>query len=135
MKNYRGKRFFGVLIFIAVFAAAIAIVMLLWNALIPSIIGWQAINYWQAGGLMILCRLLLGGFGRFGKHRHHGFGKKEKMSHLHQFHEKFQEEMKDMSKDERREYIREYMRKHNRGFGFGSFCDKEAARTPNDESN
>ena len=59
MKNFRKKRLLGVLIFIAVFAAAIAIVMLLWNALIPSIIGWTTINYWQAAGLMILGRLLL----------------------------------------------------------------------------
>lgn len=107
------KKFFGALIFLAVFAAAIAIVMLLWNALIPSIIGWTSINYWQAAGLMILSRFLLGGFGRFGKfgrfghHHHHDRGhhkrKKEEMIAL-------REKMKDMSRDERREYIRERMR-------------------------
>ncbi|GAB6009870.1 hypothetical protein [Dysgonomonas reticulitermitis] len=105
------KKFLGALIFLAVFAAAIAIVMLLWNALIPSIIGWTAINYWQAAGLMLLCRLLLGGFGRFGKfgrfghHHHHKFHKRKKEEMI-----AFREKMKDMSRDERSEYIRERMR-------------------------
>lgn len=104
------KKFFGILIFLAVFAAATAIVMLLWNALIPSIIGWTCINYWQAAGLMLLSRLLLGGFGgfrkfgRFGHHHrgHHKMKRKEMIA--------FREKMKDMSRDERREYIRERMR-------------------------
>lgn len=105
------RKFFGILIFIAVFAAAIAVVMLLWNALIPSIIGWTTINYWQAAGLMILCRLLLGGFGRFNKfgrfghHHHHRHNKKSKEEMF-----ALREKMKDMSRDERREYIRERMR-------------------------
>lgn len=100
------KKFLGILIFIAVFAASIAIVMLLWNALIPSIVGWTAINYWQAAGLMILCRLLLGGFGRFGKgHLFRGRG-----HHDHRHFHDLRERMKGMSRDERRDYIREHMR-------------------------
>lgn len=119
MKNFRGKRFLGGLVFLAVFAAAIAVVMLLWNALIPSIIGWTTINYWQAAGLMLLSRLLLGGFGRFGKfggHRHFGKHKKE----FHQWH-MMRDKMKDMSRDEKREYMRNHMREFN-GFG-AAFCN------------
>lgn len=111
MKKNKGKKFLGVLIFIAVFAAAIAIVMLLWNALIPSIIGWSAINYWQAAGLMILSRLLLGGFGRFGKfgRRGHPFeGRKDEMYRWHALRGK----MKDMSPDEKRDYMRKHMKDH-----------------------
>jgi len=100
------KKFLGILIFIVVFAVSIAIVMLLWNALIPSIIGWTTINYWQAAGLMILCRLLLGGFGRFGKG--HFFRGRGHHDHRH-FHD-LRERMKGMSRDERRDYIREHMR-------------------------
>ncbi len=59
----RMHRVVHTLIFIAVAAAVVAIIMLLWNTLIPSIIGWSAINYWQAAGLFILSKLLLGGFG------------------------------------------------------------------------
>ena len=109
------KKIWHVLIFIAVFAAAIAVVMLLWNALIPSIIGWSAISYWQAAGLMILSRLFFGGFGR-GKGGHffkHGHGRP---THLH-------EEMKNMSREERREFVRERM--------FGKPCNfkKEAEQS------
>lgn len=117
------KKFLGGLLFIAVFAAAIAIVMLLWNALIPFIIGWTTISYWQAAGLMILCRLLLGGFGRFGRGR---FGKhtfshnrhnQEEWNHMHDM---ITEQMKDMSREERLDYIRKHM-KEQHGFGGGFF--------------
>ena len=37
------------------------LVMLLWNALTPSLFGWRAITFWQALGLLILCRILFGG--------------------------------------------------------------------------
>lgn len=49
--------FRGITIVILSIAVAAVIVMLLWNALIPSIIGWSTINYWQAAGLLILCRI------------------------------------------------------------------------------
>ncbi len=39
------------------------IVMLLWNWLAPAIFGWHAITFWQALGLLVLCRILFGGFG------------------------------------------------------------------------
>jgi len=35
----------------------------LWNWLVPAIIGWGAITFWQALGLLLLCRILFGGFG------------------------------------------------------------------------
>lgn len=38
------------------------IVMLLWNAVLPAAIHASPINYWQALGLLILCRILFGGF-------------------------------------------------------------------------
>ena len=41
-------------------------VMLLWNWLIPGLFGLREITYWQAFGIVILAKLLFGGFG----HRH-----------------------------------------------------------------
>ncbi|HND87347.1 MAG TPA: hypothetical protein PK971_03410 [Saprospiraceae bacterium] len=38
-------------------------VMLLWNAILPDVLGVKALNYWQALGLLVLCRLLVGGIG------------------------------------------------------------------------
>ncbi|WP_084252305.1 hypothetical protein [Paludibacter jiangxiensis] len=50
--------------------------MLLWNAVLPAAItGVHAITYWQAMGILVLAKLLFGGFR--GMH-HHG--------HLHHRH-------------------------------------------------
>jgi hypothetical protein len=36
----------------------------LWNALLPDITGASTITFWQALGLLLLSRILFGGFGR-----------------------------------------------------------------------
>jgi len=46
------------------------ITMLLWNALLPTIFNLPVINFCQAIGLLVLSRILLGGFGCHGR-RHH----------------------------------------------------------------
>lgn len=62
-------------IFIVIFGAiAIAglallfgyVVMLLWNWLMPAIFGLGVISFWQAVGIVILAKLLFGGFGGSG---------------------------------------------------------------------
>ena len=42
------------------------VVMYLWNWLLPSLFGWGQIGFWQAVGLLALCRILFGGLGRGG---------------------------------------------------------------------
>jgi hypothetical protein len=44
-------------------------VMWLWNWLMPVIFGLHAISFWQALGLLVLSKILFGGF-----HGRHGFG-------------------------------------------------------------
>ncbi len=39
------------------------LVMLLWNWLAPMLFGLPLITFWQAIGLLALCRILFGGFG------------------------------------------------------------------------
>jgi hypothetical protein len=39
------------------------VVMLLWNWLAPALFGLPPITFWQALGLLALCRILFGGFG------------------------------------------------------------------------
>src|ERR1700730_8006330 len=39
------------------------IVMLLWNWLAPTLFGLRQVTFWQALGLLALCRILFGGFG------------------------------------------------------------------------
>jgi hypothetical protein len=46
---------------IAVLALVGLAVMLLWNALVPQLLHGPAVGYWQALGLLLLCRLLFGG--------------------------------------------------------------------------
>ena len=45
------------------------VVMRLWNWLLPSLFGWRQINFWQAFGLLALCRILFGGLGVHGSAR------------------------------------------------------------------
>lgn len=39
------------------------LVMSLWNALLPAILGVKSIGFWQALGVLVLCRILFGGLG------------------------------------------------------------------------
>lgn len=45
------------------------IVLYLWNWLLPSLFGWRQITFWQALGLLVLCRILFGGHGWHGSAR------------------------------------------------------------------
>lgn len=40
-----------------------AVVRLLWNAILPEVMAVQPLSYGQALGLLVLCRILFGGFG------------------------------------------------------------------------
>jgi hypothetical protein len=43
----------------------------LWNRLLPELFHWKAIGFWQALGLLALCRILFGGFRLHGGPRQH----------------------------------------------------------------
>ena len=45
------------------------LVKLLWNWLAPELFGLRQVTFWQALGLLALCRILFGGFGLGGGHR------------------------------------------------------------------
>jgi len=63
--KHRRRFFMFPLIGLAFVAAGGFAVMLLWNAILPSIIsGVGALTYLKAVGLLILCRILAGGFRR-----------------------------------------------------------------------
>jgi hypothetical protein len=65
----------GLKIVLGIFIAVIVIgavgegVQQLWNWLLPSLFGWRQITYWQAVGMLVLCRLLFGSWGGHGFHR------------------------------------------------------------------
>jgi hypothetical protein len=58
----------GIVVFSAIGGG---LVMVLWNWLLPSLFGWREITFWQALGLLALCRILFGGLGRHGAGRSH----------------------------------------------------------------
>jgi hypothetical protein len=39
------------------------VVMHLWNWLVPTLFGLHTITFWQGLGLLVLCRILFGGWG------------------------------------------------------------------------
>ena len=51
------------------------VVMLLWNWLLPPLFGWHSITFWQALGLLVLCRILFGRLGGHGPGRGWGRGR------------------------------------------------------------
>jgi hypothetical protein len=71
------------------------VVMLLWNWLAPTLFGLREITFWQALGLLVLCRILFGGFGG-GSHRSHS-GRRIK----ERVRERVAERMEEMTPEER----------------------------------
>jgi hypothetical protein len=78
------------------------IVLHLWNWLLPPLFGWREITFWQALGLLALCRILFGG---------HGWHRPGRSS----FGQRMQERCDNMTPEER-EQFRQRMRER---FGFG----------------
>src|SRR5687768_16943629 len=72
----RGRRFFFFpVIAVAVILVLGVVVMFLWNAVLPELTGVRNISYFQAVGLLLLCRILFGNFRQRGnthmtKNRH-----------------------------------------------------------------
>jgi hypothetical protein len=64
-------------------AVVILVTMLLWNALLPGLFKIPVITFWQAAGLLLLSRLLLGGLHGFHHHnRSHRSCIRERWGHL-----------------------------------------------------
>jgi hypothetical protein len=53
----------GMTLFIAIGGG---VVQYLWNWLLPALFGWREVSFWQAVGMLALCRILFGGFGLHG---------------------------------------------------------------------
>jgi len=71
------------------------VVMLLWNAILPEVIGVSTINYWQALGIFILSKILFGGF----KGKGPGRGK---------FKSKFKNKFRNMTDEEKASFKTEW---------------------------
>lgn len=78
----------GILLFIAIGGE---VVLRLWNWLLPPLFGWRQITFWQAVGILALCRLLFGGCGGRSLHRSN-------------FRRRMAERMERMSPEEREKF-------------------------------
>jgi hypothetical protein len=67
MKGYRFFRVLKIVLFGAVAVTVVSfVVMSLWNILMPGIFGVRSISFWQALGLLVLSKILFGGFRSYG---------------------------------------------------------------------
>jgi hypothetical protein len=63
MRRYGLLRVLKIALFAALAVTVVSfLVMGLWNTLMPGIFGVRAISFWQALGLLALCKVLFGGF-------------------------------------------------------------------------
>lgn len=82
------------------------LVKLLWNWLTPTLFGWRQITFWEAFGLLALCRILFGGHGFRGMRS----GMRGRMR------ERWRERWERMTPEER-EKLRQRFRERCGGFG------------------
>jgi len=93
-----GVRFFMIFIVAILFFGLV--VMLLWNAILPGVTHVTSITYFQALGILLLSKILFGGFGR----RQWGSGRR------HAMHEKFA----NMTPEEREKFKAEWRNRCSR---------------------
>ena len=75
------------------------IVQHLWNGLLPPLFGWRMITFWQALALLVLCRILFGGFSGGG---HRGMGMRRRMRE--RMEERWAERWEKMTPAEREKF-------------------------------
>lgn len=109
MRRHWLKKVLAFLVLAPAVAAAVSfLVMLLWNALIPALFAGPVLGFWQAAGLLLLCRILFGGFRG---HGHHGWRHRAWRARWHRmtpeernrFRDGFRK-WKEMSHEERMEF-------------------------------
>jgi hypothetical protein len=106
-RRFKGPKFFlFFLIAVAGLAVFSGIVLLLWNALLPVLFHLPVISFWQAAGLLLLSKILFGGFrGGCGG----GFGGR--------WRHKMQQRWMDMTPEERERFKQEWGRHGGRPRG------------------
>jgi hypothetical protein len=113
MKRFWMRRVAGFIVLallgITVFSG---IVMLLWNALMPAIFHLSAITWLQALGLLILSKILFGGF-RGGGPRHH-------------WKDKMKQNWMKMTPEQKEKFRQEWMKRCG---GRGPFSDEKVPPT------
>lgn len=93
---YHRRKFFFAPLAILGLALFSWITMLLWNVLMPAIFNFSIITFWQALGLLVLARLLFGGWHRPWRNN----WSQPPMNH------ELRNKLKNMSPEEKKEFFR-----------------------------
>jgi len=104
--SYRKGFFYGLMIasIIAVLAIMFAwVFMYLWNWLIPVLFNGPVLTFWQALGLLILSKMIFGGFGHHKKHWHKHGG----------WRNKWKDRCSNLSDEDREKWKSHFMHKWN----------------------
>lgn len=72
-------------------------VMFLWNAILPSVLGVATVTFWQAVGILVLSKILFGGFHH--GHHHRGF---------HPHNAEMRKKWKSLSQEEKKKMMNEW---------------------------
>lgn len=101
----KSKFIFFPIIGIAFVTLAGYAIMYLWNAILPEVLTIaRPISYWQAIGLLVLCKILFGGFkGGPGRYKN-GYNKRME----------WKEKMQNMSAEEREQFRAEWRQRCGR---------------------
>lgn len=123
------RRFwFGKAVMILVFCTAFVmlfsfIVMSIWNAILPDVLGVKTISFWQALGILVLSKILFSGFGGF----HH---KKEQFRN--RFRQKMMDKWEHMTPEEKQKFKDEW--KNRCGGWGGRFYDRNTTTEEADQN-
>src|SRR2546421_4652783 len=99
----------GIVVFTAIGGG---VVMLLWNWLAPTLFGLRLVTFWQAIGLLALCRILFGGFG-LGGGGHRNSRRRMEGRIRERVRERMAERWEQMTPEEREKFLQ------RRGSGCG----------------
>ena len=117
MKRFWFKR--GIMFFVFFIAAVVvfgAIVMGLWNAILPDVIGVKAITFLQALGILLLSKILFGSFGHRG-----GWNRGR-----YQWKKRMQEKLAAMSPEDKEKFKQEWRRRCGHPWHMGEENTAEA---------
>jgi len=114
-RNFNRRKKFIFFLPVAVLIAAVLgyVVMFLWNWILPEVAHAGKLNYWQALGLLVLCRLLFGNFNKGGHGGHNGFRERARSMRA---------KWETMNDEERAKFKEEYKRRCG---GWGHHRNKE----------
>ncbi len=127
---YKGRFIFFPLAFCCFLAIASYVVMQLWNNILPEVIHVESVSFWQAMGILILCKILFG-FGKGGgPDRFKQKMWERRMGRVSPDDKKF--DWANCLTDEQREKLRRKMEERGR-CNWGPFADRNSDKSANND--